>query len=40
MHPNEIKVTESNIEHLRKLATEISPAHLDAIEEQIKRQNA
>jgi hypothetical protein len=40
MHPNEIKVTESNIEYLRKIAKEMSPAHLEAIEEQIRRQDA
>lgn len=40
MHPNEIRITESNIDYLRELAKKISQAHLDALEEQIKRQNA
>lgn len=40
MHPNEIKITESNIDYLRKMASTISPAHLEALEEQIKRQDA
>ena len=40
MHPNEIKVTESNIEYLRETAKKMSQAHLEAIEEQIRRQDA
>lgn len=40
MHPNEIKITESNIDYLRALASSMSPRHLEALEEQIKRQNA
>lgn len=38
MHPNEIKITESNIDYLREIAAKISPKHLEALEEQIQRQ--
>jgi hypothetical protein len=38
MHPNEIKITESNIDYVRKMAEELGPKYLEAVEEQIVRQ--
>jgi hypothetical protein len=38
MHPNEIRINTSNVLELKELATELSNAHLVALEEQIVRQ--
>lgn len=39
MHPNEIKLTEENVTELLVLATRLSEAHVEALDEQITRQN-
>lgn len=39
IHPNEVRITDSNIEMVRKLAEELGAKYVEALEEQIKRQS-
>lgn len=38
-HPNEIKITEDNIDLVRKMAEELGAKYSQALEEQIRRQS-
>ena len=40
MHPNEIKITEKNREQLMEEAMKLGERHVEALKEQIERQNA
>jgi hypothetical protein len=40
MHPNEIRITDKNLEQLMEEATKLGERYVAALQEQIERQNA